>query len=159
MGDRYGCTLLVATIMAVLFASQAQATSFIGSLDGASQVPPVTTDGTGTAALWLNDVTLVMSFQIDYVDLVGTTTEAGICRGAEGENGPVAYLLSVDPFTSGFRGEIAIDPSDLTDLVSGGMYVNVHTTGFPDGEIRGQIRVAETAIQPGTWGAIKQLFN
>jgi hypothetical protein len=143
----------------VLIAGQAQATSFTGTLDGTHVVPPVTTAAAGTAALWLNDVTLVMSFQIDYTDLQGTTAGASIHRGTEGENGPVAYPLSTEPFASGFQGQIAIDPSDLPALANGGMYVSVHTTSFPDGEIRGQIQVAQTAIQPGTWGAIKQLFK
>jgi hypothetical protein len=150
--------LLVATAVAVT-AGGAQANNFTSTLGGANEVPPVAAPGAGIATFSLNDVTLVMSFRIAYQDLQGTTTEAHIHRGAEGENGPAIYSLSDDPFASGYQGHITVDPDDLSDLTGQGLYVNVYTTSFLEGEIRGQILVEQTAVQPGTWGAIKQLFN
>jgi hypothetical protein len=45
------------------------------------------------------------------------------------------------------------------DLNAGLNYVNVHTSVFPGGEIRGQIIRDVVGVAPSTWGAVKDLFR
>jgi hypothetical protein len=51
-------------------------------------------------------------------------------------------------------------PRDVADLMAGFLYVNVHSTDFPDGEVRGQIVDAPAAASVteiptlGEWGMV-----
>ncbi len=114
---------------------------FEATLTGAEEVPnPGDTDGSGRAAI---------AFQAD-VDVCFTITAANITlpaaaahihRGAEGVAGPIVVTLQppaangrVDGCTTGDRAvlsEIRANPADF--------YVNVHTSDFPQGAIRGQL--------------------
>lgn len=114
-------------------------------LGGINEVPPVTTSGQGFAWFDFDDVTNELEFGVDFDDLSGTTTGMHIHRGNAGENGPVLYDLVAlagapsSGFTSPLDGTVTIDPGDVTDLLSGGLYVNIHSSIEPGGEIRGQI--------------------
>ena len=114
---------------------------FSATLTGTAEVPdPGDTDGSGRAAV---------AFQAD-VDVCFTITAANITlpaaaahihRGAEGVAGPIVVTLQppaangrVDGCTTGDRAvlsEIRANPADF--------YVNVHTSDFPQGAIRGQL--------------------
>ena len=131
------------------------ATNFFATLDGLSEVPPNASPGTGFANLVLDDATLVMTYTLTYSGLMGPTTASHIHRGVAGVNGPVIYPLALGNFPSGANGVVQINAADLPDLMNLGMYVNIHTQVIPGGEIRGQVRVAATPVEPRTWGAIK----
>ena len=152
-------TLFFAAVAAAVMAGTAQATNLGALLDGLSEVPPVNTPGTGTFTGVLNDVTNVLTFQLNYSNLLGPTTASHIHRAAAGINGPVVYPLAGAGFPSGFLGQVNINPADLPDLLNQRMYVNIHTSIFPGGEVRGQVTVTQTAVEPGTWGQIKDLFR
>ena len=61
--------------------------------------------------------------------------------GAAGENGPIIRNLTVDEAAGTFEGVFTIDEMQADALVTDGLYVNLHTTNFPSGELRGQIDV------------------
>ena len=147
---------------------QLQPQEFTANLTGDSEVPPVTTNATGTADLDLNDAGDQMSFDIEVEDLEGAT-QAHIHQGSESENGdPVVWLFnSTEPtdeedgtLESGdFTAEDLVGPlqgqnmSDLVDLLANGQaYVNVHTEANPGGEIRGTPEVT-LAVAPDVAGA------
>jgi len=158
MNRWFSRTLLTAVLTAAL-AGGAQATNFFANLDGLSEVPPNNSAGTGFANLILNDATLQMTYTLTYAGLTSPTTASHIHRGAAGVNGPVIYPLALGNFPSGANGVVQINAADLPDLMNLGMYVNIHTQTFPGGEIRGQVRVAATPVEPKTWGAIKQIYS
>jgi hypothetical protein len=58
-------------------------------------------------------------------------------------NGPVVFPLDVaanEARTSGrFGTTTGVSAAQIETLLAGGMYVNVHTAGFPAGEVRGQL--------------------
>lgn len=72
-----------------------------------------------------------------------TLTASHIHDGAYGENGPVLYPLFMgtqyitDTFT--FEGSIVIADEHVADLMSGELYINLHTTAHPFSAARGQI--------------------
>jgi hypothetical protein len=140
---------------------QLQSQEFAANLTGDSEVPPVTTNATGTADLDLNEARDQMSFDIEVEDIVGAT-QAHIHQGSESENGdPVVWLFnSTEPtdeedgtLESGdFTAEDFVGPlqgqnmSDLVELMDDGQaYVNVHTEANPGGEIRGTPEVTLAA--------------
>ena len=74
---------------------------------------------------------------------IANVTASHIHRGRSGVNGPVVFPLytgtgAFDPNTP-VGGGIMLSAENLVDLLTGYYYVNVHTTAFPGGEIRGQI--------------------
>ncbi len=115
-------------------------TFYTVAMNGGNETPPVTTStNTGTVQFVLNGTTLTYN---------GTTTFAAgkilasggahIHSGAVGVAGGVVYDLTVSG--SDLIGAITgITAGDVTHLGDATYYVNVHTTDFTGGEIRGQI--------------------
>ena len=74
------------------------------------------------------------------ITYIGVTPTAGhIHKGAVGVKGDVVYPFAA-PLTSPIHYMSGVLTADQeTDLMGGLNYVNLHTTAFPGGEIRGQL--------------------
>jgi len=123
-------------------ASDREVKIYGATLTGEQQVPPTGSVATGVARLQLlNDGSIRWSLHTRGLENV---VAAHIHAGAPGLNGPpVITLFSGDP-TSDLHLEGAItDPSQaavvLQLIQNNTAYVNVHTTAFQNGEIRGQL--------------------
>ncbi len=118
---------------------------FSATLDGAQEVPPIASTGTGSATLTLEGD--VLSFDIVASGLSGPVTAAHIHTAPAGQDGGVT--LNLADFLSEVNGEVSIEgewtlsAAELTDLEAGALYINLHTGQFPDGELRGQITEAQ----------------
>ena len=128
---------------------------FTSLLDGGQEVPPVRTTGFGSAEGLLSGGPgqFVFTYVVRYSGLTSPIAApfAHIHRGAFGTNGPVIHDLDNRPsFEGTTSGTISgdwrfNDPTrPLTDalaqdLLAGNTYFNIHTAGFPAGEIRGQV--------------------
>lgn len=143
-------TAVVVAAFAFTSVAYAAQTRFAAELSGASEVPPVATDGSGTVKFASHDGWV--SFKLRWDDLTTPARAAHIHCGAPGVNGPVGVTLFAGPM--GAKGHVngsftGPDPgngcgwADLDDVLaamaSGATYVNVHTQMFPGGEIRGQV--------------------
>lgn len=126
---------VVAGIILALAAVNAHAQSYSALLDGLQETPPNASPATGTGTFTLTGGNL--SYNISFSGLLGTQTAAHIHVGAAGTPGPVVFPLSTgSPISGTWTGLTA---QNLSDLNAGLLYVNVHSTLFPGGEIRGQI--------------------
>ncbi len=120
-------------------------------LSGQEEVPPVVTNAGGAAAFTiLADGTVEFSLTVQAITGV---TAARLYQGPPGALGTLLLTLYVNgsgtpPITSQTLAAGRITPADvaplpmdslLTLLRTAGAYVNVHTLGRPNGEIRGQI--------------------
>jgi len=112
---------------------------FVFFPDGEQEVPPTGSEATGVCAGDLADdvITLTLSCSHD----VFMPTGAHIHRGAAGVNGPILFDLG-DP-TSPIVSVAALLPPDIAELAAGLLYINIHSTAFPGGEIRGQMVVEQ----------------
>jgi hypothetical protein len=157
-------TTLIVVLAAMLAASTVSAAgqprTYVAPMSGAQEVPAVDSLARGQTVFRVSaDAT-----SIDYrlvVANIQNVTQAHIHMGPAGENGPVvAWLYPAAPpaqlipgRTSGILAVGTITDADLVgplagqtiaDLLhlmdEGEAYVNVHTSQFPPGEIRGQIR-------------------
>jgi len=109
------------------------------TLNGASEVPPVTTTASGSASLTLVGNQLL--YTVNYSGLTGPAIASHIHGPApSGSNAPVIVPFVTPTGTSGsISGTTNLTPTQVAYLLSGQTYVNVHSTTNQGGEIRGQI--------------------
>jgi hypothetical protein len=81
-----------------------------------------------------------LTWKLTFTKLTGPATMAHIHTGKKGVSGPVVVTLCA-PCKSPAKGTAKITAKIIKALESGGAYVNVHTGKYPNGEIRGQIKV------------------
>jgi hypothetical protein len=147
----------------VLFTSTALAGSkrtFTAKLTGDQEVPAVSTLAQGKAIFKLSQDGQSISYRL-VVANINDVTQAHIHIAPAGVNGPVvAWLYPGGPPAQlipgrfdGILAEGTLTSANLVgplagmtledllkEMTSGNTYVNVHTSQFPAGEIRGQIR-------------------
>jgi hypothetical protein len=70
------------------------ADTFVVELSGDNEVPPVTTDATGTATLTLSENETTITFQVDAEGLSSSVTGAHFHLGAEGVNGDIIFPIT-----------------------------------------------------------------
>ena len=155
-------------VLNILLAHGASAqTHWVATLVGANESPAVSTTAVGQLDATLSAAQDNMTFTLTYTPLAGTMTQAHIHRGAPGVDGPIIYWLANGNVPSAITG--CTDPtplgggcgfaaSDFSDLQAGNLYVNIHSSYAPNGEIRGQITSA-TPVPPSTWGKMKALYR
>lgn len=111
---------------------------FTGKLSGAQQVPAISTVATGLGLFKLSKDQSKIKITVVADGLSGPITGAHFHKGAAGETGAV-----VKDLTSLISGNTIIGTVDsssvLNDLLAGNIYINLHTTAHPDGEIRAQL--------------------
>jgi CHRD domain len=116
-------------------------TAGLASLTGAQEVPPVTTAATGRGTIVFDSATrgVIIAYTTHNV---GSPTVAHIHTGAAGVSGP-ANVMTLNAGPGIFTGTAAatLSAQNVTDINAGNTYFNVHSTGFPAGEIRGQIAI------------------
>jgi hypothetical protein len=118
-------------------------------LTGAQEVPPNNSSATGTATIILdqNDGSLG-KLSLNFSGLPTAETAAHIHGPAPpGVTAPVSLGLPLGSFTDF---QIALTPTQQQQLNAGLLYVNVHSTAFIDGEIRGQF-LAQPSSEIRTW--------
>jgi len=115
----------------------------VARLSGAAEVPPADPDGSGVANISIDTVTNQICWTIS-VGGIGDPVMAHIHEGVVGANGPVRVPLFPPlplPNSSGCITDATYAP--LIAANPAGFYVNVHTTEFPSGAIRGQLANAQ----------------
>src|ERR1700735_1979319 len=116
--------------------------SFKATLNGAQQVPPVTTSATGTADLTYDPSTRVLTWNVSYSGLSGPATMAHIHGpAAAGKNAPPVIFLSEKgaAVANPIKGQATLTPEQAQQMMAGDWYINIHTQAHGDGEIRGQV--------------------
>lgn len=118
-------------------------------MNGAQEVPAVTTSAVGLAALNLNPTRDTLCVNMTVTGLSGAITGTHIHSGTAGTTGPVLFDLTSFLIGNSLSATITgadLTPALLSDYLQGNMYLNVHTAANPNGEIRGQI-IQETDVQ------------
>lgn len=128
----------VCTTLGFAFAGPASAEKMKATLAGASEVPPTTSPGKGSADIDFDPATKKLSWKLTYSGLTGPATMAHFHGPAEvGKN--AAVVVPITPPTSGTEGSATLTDAQVADLMAGKYYVNVHTEAHKSGEIRGQV--------------------
>jgi hypothetical protein len=133
--------------------------AFIANLSGSEEVPPRPTGANGTAQIFVEGNNITYAIEVDDITSI-TAAHIHAEPGAPGVNGPVRLFLYPSrqgdpaPLVTTTDKMILVQatvPSSnvngisfeqlLAAMRSGNAYVNVHTTEFPGGEMRGTVRV------------------
>jgi len=110
---------------------------YIARLNGSQVVPPTGSAATGLVILRQAVNVPSVSASLYFNGLTSAETEAHLHGpAAAGANGPVIATLPNGQFVNF---QTPLSNPQLLDLSAGRFYVDVHTTTFPNGEIRGQL--------------------
>ncbi|MGB8741378.1 MAG: CHRD domain-containing protein [Xanthobacteraceae bacterium] len=122
--------------------SRAAPLNFKATMNGATEVPPNQTTGTGTVTASFDPATKELTWSGTFSGLTGPATAAHFHGPAEpGKNAGVAIWISEKGKTldSPLKGSATLTDAQASDLQAGLMYANVHTAANPGGELRGQL--------------------
>ena len=159
--------------------------SYSTVLSGPNESPVNASPGTGTASAIYDNVAHTLHVHVDFTGLTGTTTAShihaptavaftstagvatttptfagfplGVTSGTYDNVLDLTLASSYNPsFVSANGGTTASAEAVLTQaLADGKAYLNVHSSTFPGGEIRGFLVPTPTATEVLTWGGIK----
>lgn len=118
--------------------ASAETIEFKATLKGSAEVPPNNSPATGSAEAFLDTEIKKLTWKVSYSGLSGAAIGAHI-HGPSDSGGNAGILL---PFF--FVANPINQSKDLTDgqisaLMKGLWYINIHTAQHPGGEIRGQL--------------------
>lgn len=113
---------------------------FVAKMAGANETPPNKSTGTGTAKVTMDVQHNQACWNLSVQKLQGTVTKAEIQRAPAGKSGPTVLNLS-PPSGGSSHGCKAVGPPLARGIVKhpDTYYVNVLTSKFPNGEVRGQL--------------------
>jgi hypothetical protein len=170
-------SLLGVMFIVIAFSGVAKADqlAFTATLTGSQEVPPTGSPGTGSALITVDTIAKLMTVNVSFSGLVSSTVASHIhCCAPPGTNAMVAtavptfpgfplgvnsgtYLQTFDlnlaatynpAFITANGGTVAAaQAAFIAGLVNGQTYLNIHTSMFPGGEIRGQLH---TVPEPAT---------
>ena len=158
---------LLITVLMFSAVARADQLAFTATLTGSQEVPPTGSAGIGSALVTLDTVTNLMTVNVSFAGLGSPTIASHIhCCAPPGTTALVAttvptfpgfplgvttgtYLMTFDltaastynpAFITAHGGTVAgAMAAFIAGLESGQTYLNIHTTQFPTGEIRGQL--------------------
>ena len=147
--------------------AEAAPKTFVAFLNGLNESPSNASPGTGTATIVIDDVANTLQISVTFSGLLGTTTAAHIHCCTTTPSTGTAGVATQTPYFTGFPIGVtsgsysntfdmtmaaSYNPSFITanggtiptaqaalfsGMSAGKSYLNIHTTSFPGGEIRG----------------------
>lgn len=170
------CSIRQAIILAMCVSGASQAAIYTTQLTGPNESPSNTSPGVGNGIVNFDLTTHSFSINMNFSGLTGTTTASHIhcCTAPPGTalvatqvptfagfplgvtNGTYSHTFdTLDPatwnpgFVTASGGTAAGAEAALAaGLTAGTSYLNIHTSAFPGGEIRGFLRPAATSQVP-----------
>ena len=118
------------------------------TIDCVQEVPSTCsgTSGSGSASITLDNVTNLLSWNISWSGLSGTPTLMHF-HGPALPNQNAGVQVNTGVAGPPVVGNAVLAAGQVNDLLAGLWYLNLHTTTFAAGEIRGQVTVIP---EPGT---------
>ena len=110
-------------------------TNLSATLDGSQQVPANSSTASGLFSGTYDGNSKVLTYNVSYRGIMPTA--AHIHTGAPGTSGGISINFS--GLTSPITGTAYLSLDQINDLLNNRMYVNIHSSAFPNGEIRGDI--------------------
>lgn len=116
--------------------------TLVATLTGAAEAPgPGDPNGTGTAEIELNDDDNEVCWDIQVANITLPAAAAHIHEAPVGVSGPVVVTLSAPLANGTAQGCVGATDEQVDDIIANpaDYYVNVHTSDYPAGAVRGQL--------------------
>jgi hypothetical protein len=183
-------TTVALMLTGVFSAAHAAIVSYTADLSGPNESPPNASPGIGTAQVDIDAVAQTMRVRVTFSGLLGTTTAShihsptavaltgtagvatttptfvgfplSVTAGSYDNTLDMTQATSYNPsFVTSSGGTIASAEAALfASIASGNAYLNIHSTVFGGGEIRGfLVPLQATPTDRSTWGRIKLLYR
>ena len=149
-----GAAMMAALLIGTAAAS-AQVVVASATLGGGDETPILLSGAAGTAEVAIDTTAKEFAVTLRIFNIPTTTTAGHIHVGSKGIAGPVVidfpaiagrlgdFVTTFRVGEAAFRANAAIGINTIDDVIqavaNGNAYVNIHTTTFPAGEIRGQL--------------------
>jgi CHRD domain-containing protein len=170
--------LAIGAAMLLATGASAAVITYEAALSGAYEVPPTPSTGTGFATVTVDTTTNLMNVKVSFTGLIGTTTAShihcctatvasgnagvatavptfpgfplGVTAGSYNQTFDLTLASSYNPaFITANGGTVAsAEAVLLAGLAAGKSYLNIHSTVFPGGEIRGFLTEAILVNNP-----------
>ena len=118
----------------------AEVVALSASIAAPNEVPPVASQGTGTATVSIDTASRMLQWNVQVRDLSGPISAAHFhCPATTSQNAPISIPIAGAGAESPLQGSITISPEQMANILSERCYINVHTALHPPGEVRGQV--------------------
>lgn len=148
---------VAAGLLLTALPASAQVVTMAATLSGGEETPALLTGAVGTASVSVDTVNEELAVTLALFNFATGTTAGHIHIAPRGVAGPVVINFPIPTARTGdlaltFRANASsfvprpeIGINSMTDaiqaIINGNAYVNIHTSQFPAGEIRGQLAV------------------
>ena len=132
--------VLAALLLTAPAASPALATSitYFASLSGANEAPPNASPGTGTASVTFDDVSMTLSVQASFADLLGSVTAAHVhCCTTTAFTGTAGVAVTPGTLPGFPLGVTSGTYSTVLDLTNPANFTSSFITNFGGGTLGG----------------------
>lgn len=118
--------------------------TFSARMNGAQEVPAVTTNAAGVASLVLNPTRDTLCISVYMGGFSSAVNGIHLHQGAAGTNG--AVLVDLTPYLTKNNVQAVLTGANLPAglvqaMLEGNIYLNAHNAANPNGEIRGQVKL------------------
>lgn len=181
--------LALAGSLGVLSSAQAAVVTYTVNLSGPNESPPNASPGTGSGIVEVDAVAHTLRVSFTFAGLtagntachihaatavpgtgtagVATTTPTftgfptGVTAGAYDHTFDTTLTTSFNPaYVTAHGGTAAQAETDLfLAIAQGRAYLNLHSSTFPGGEIRGFLAPTVVSTREATWAQVKSLFQ
>jgi CHRD domain-containing protein len=110
---------------------------FTAHLNGSQETPPVDTAASGTGSLALNPADNTLSCSLTTTGLTGTAADIRLAEA--GVPGPILIPLTGGPTAWSCPAGAKLTADQVSAVLEGQLYFDVHSAAHPNGEIRGQL--------------------
>jgi hypothetical protein len=186
---RFVPTLVAALVLAAAPAAHAAPIAYGAFLSGPAESPPNASPGTGFTQVTIDPVAHTMRVQATFSGLTGTTTAShihaattvagtgtagvatttptfagfplGVTSGSYDNTLDMTLASSYNPsYVSAHGGNTTQAEADLFQAIADGKaYLNIHSSTFGGGEIRGFLVPLATPASTVSWGYIRSLYR
>lgn len=105
------------------------------------QRAPTSSDATGTASFTLERDTLRLTWEVTFDGLTSAPTGLHVHGPVPAEGlAPAIFPLAEDGFVTPVVGERVLSIGEVAIFIQNLAYVNLHTSRYPEGEIRGTVK-------------------
>lgn len=138
----FASTVLALTLMP---SAKAEVVALEALIDGAQNVPPTPSQGTGMVQFQLDtDTGILILLSGSYQNLIGELMMVHVHGFAPpGQESGMLFMMDHTGGTSGsimlMNNQIQLKEADVIGMLAGLTYIALHTDTFMEGEIRGQI--------------------